>query len=127
MTDLDLLECLLGRQIGDAAHLGVDPGFHRSARVSVLLPESDGVLVPGAQGPELGPRILPGLDRLIDDRVDSLAHLGGARLAQRFGRCSELAYQHLSLHEFSIQALKFHNFHTRSYFKSCREFIGEYC
>ena len=106
-THLDLFERFLGGQVSDATHLRVHPGLDRCARVPILLPEPDGVLVLGAEGPELGLGILPGLHRLIDHGVDALAHLGRAAFAQRLRRGAQLTYQHLSRHEVPIQALKY--------------------
>jgi hypothetical protein len=105
-TDLNLLEGLLGWQIGDGSHLSVDPGLDGGARVLILLPQSDRVLILIAKGAQLGPCALPSLDSLIYHGVDALADLGSAGLAERLRRGSQFAYQDFARYEVDVQALQ---------------------
>lgn len=86
---LDLLESFLGGQISHAAHLRVGPGFHRSARISILLPKSHSVLVLVAKGIQFGPGVFPSLHGFIYRGFDTLADLLAARFLQRLSCWSQ--------------------------------------
>lgn len=84
-TYLDLCQSLLRRHAVSRVSSCVRPRAERLARLPVLLPQLDGVLVAVAQTLQRGHRVLPGRHGLTDRRLDFGGDLGAAGGLQGLG------------------------------------------